>query len=113
MKESYREGPASRSGPESYADDGNVVGVATAGVCAGQLWSSEIIPSVCRSRAGEEKATSPSANHGEPAVDTAESKNLSMHRNFHRENREILLVSATQRGSSTSRDGTVGERLRR
>jgi hypothetical protein len=36
-----------------------------------------------------------------------------MHRNFHRENREILLVSATQRGSSTSRDGTVGERLRR
>jgi hypothetical protein len=113
MRESYREDLASRSGPESYADNGNVVGVATTGVCAGQLWSSEIIPSVCRPRGGEGKARSPSAIFGEPTVDTAESKNLSMHRNFHRENREILLVSATRGGSSTLRGGTVGERLRR
>ena len=35
MKESYREDLASSSGLELYADDGNVVGVATAEVYAG------------------------------------------------------------------------------
>ena len=42
MKESYSEDLASHSGPELYADDGNVVGVATTGVQAGQPLSSEI-----------------------------------------------------------------------
>ena len=102
MKESYREDLASRSGPESYADDGNVMGVATAGVCAGGLLNSEIIPPVCRPHAGEGKATSSSAIHGEPAMDTAESKNPGMHRNFHRENREILLVSTALWESPTT-----------
>ncbi len=32
MKESYSEDLASHTGPELYADDGNVVGVATTGV---------------------------------------------------------------------------------
>ena len=94
MKESYREDLARRSGPESYADGGNAVGVATAGVCAGQLWSSEIITSACRPCGVLGKATSLTALLGEPAVDAAESKTLSMHRNFLRENREILRVSA-------------------
>ena len=35
MKESYSEILARYAGPESYADDGNIVGVATAGVHAG------------------------------------------------------------------------------
>jgi len=35
MKESYSEIIARYAGPESYADDGNIVGVVTAGVHAG------------------------------------------------------------------------------
>jgi hypothetical protein len=35
MKESYGEILATYTGPESYADDGNIVGVATAGVRLG------------------------------------------------------------------------------
>ena len=35
MKESYSEIVAEYAGPESYADDGNIVGVATAGAHAG------------------------------------------------------------------------------
>ena len=42
MKESYGEDLASHSGLEPYADDGNVMGVASARGNAGQLLSSEI-----------------------------------------------------------------------
>ncbi len=35
MKESYSEVVAEHAGPESYADDGNIVGVVTAGVHPG------------------------------------------------------------------------------
>ena len=35
MKESYSEAVAEHAGPESYADGGNIVGVATAGVHSG------------------------------------------------------------------------------
>lgn len=48
MKESYKEDLASNFGLELYADDGNVMGVATAEVYAGKLLSSEIIHSVRR-----------------------------------------------------------------
>ncbi len=58
MKESYRENLASCSGLEPYADDGNVVGVASARGNAGQLSSSEIITSVCRPGPDMGKATS-------------------------------------------------------
>jgi polyhydroxyalkanoate synthesis regulator phasin len=58
MKESYREGLASRSGPESYAGGGNIAGVATAGVRAGQPLSSEITHLACRPRPDKGKATS-------------------------------------------------------
>jgi len=46
MKKSYREDLASNSGLELYADDGNVMGVATTEVVAGKLVSSEINHSV-------------------------------------------------------------------
>lgn len=42
MKESYKEDLANHFGLELYADDGNVVGVATTEVYAGKLTSSEI-----------------------------------------------------------------------
>jgi hypothetical protein len=62
MKESYSENLASYAGPESYADGGDTVGVATAGVHAGQLTQrvpgSEIITPVCRRRPDVRKATS-------------------------------------------------------
>ena len=41
MKESYRENLATYSGLKPYAGDGNIAGVATAGVQSGQLSSSE------------------------------------------------------------------------
>jgi hypothetical protein len=40
MKESYSEALARHAGLESYADDGNIVGVATTGVHAGPVLSS-------------------------------------------------------------------------
>ena len=40
MKESYSEVLARHAGPESYADGGNTVGVATTGVHAGPVLSS-------------------------------------------------------------------------
>ena len=48
MKESYKEDLASNFGLELYADDDNVMGVATAEVYAGKLMSSEINHSVLR-----------------------------------------------------------------
>lgn len=58
MKESYREGVAGHSGLELYADDGDIVGVASAGGRAGQPLSSEIVTSACRPRSDMGKATS-------------------------------------------------------
>ncbi len=49
-----------------------------------------------------EKATSSAPLFGEASVDAAESENLCMRRHPKRENREILLVSAGQRGMFTS-----------
>jgi hypothetical protein len=103
MKESYRENLASYSGLEPYAGGGNIAGVASARGNAGQPLSSEIKTSVCRSCSDREKATSSMPLYGEAATDAAESKNLCMRRHPKRENREILLVSAGQRGTSTSR----------
>lgn len=53
MKESYSEDLASHAGPELYADDGDVVGVATTGVHAGQPSSSDITCLVCRRSAAK------------------------------------------------------------
>jgi hypothetical protein len=102
MQESYREDLASYSGLEPYAGDGNVAGVASARGNAGQPSSSEITTSVCRSCPDLEKATSPLPLCGEAAADAAESENLGMRRHPKRENREILGVSAGQRGMVTA-----------
>ncbi len=48
MRESYGKGLASHPGPESYAGGGDTAGVATAGVRAGWVFSSEIKTSACR-----------------------------------------------------------------
>ena len=48
MKEPYEEELAIRLGPESYAGDGDIAGVARTGVHAGQPLSSEIITATCR-----------------------------------------------------------------
>ena len=93
MKESYRENLASCSGLEPYADDGDIMGVASARGNAGQPLSSEIITSVCRSCPDSEKATSSTPLFGEALTDAAESENLCMRGHPKRENREILLVS--------------------
>ncbi len=102
MKESYREDIASHSGLEPYAGGGNSAGVASERGNAGQLWSSEIITFVCRSCPDLEKATSSLPLVGEAETDTAESENPGMCRHSKRENREILLVSAEQRGMITA-----------
>ncbi len=49
-----------------------------------------------------EKATSSLPFIGEAVTDAAESENLCMRRHSKRENREILLVSAEQRGMLTA-----------
>ena len=111
MKESYSEDLASHSGPELYADDGNVVGVATTGVHAGQPLSSEITCLVRRRSAaiGRQYRT---FRYGKTRSGTTESENLSMRGNSKRENREILLVSIS-RVVISLRGGTVRKRFRR
>ncbi len=111
MKESYSEDLASHAGPELYADDGNVVGVATTGVHAGQPLSSEITCLVCR-RSVAIGRQNRACRQGEIRSGTAESENLSMRGNFKRENREILLVS-TSIVVMSLRGGTVRKRFRR
>ena len=75
MKESYSEDLASYTGPELYADDGNVVGVATTGVHAGQPWSSDITRLVRRRSAviGRQHRV---GRYGKTYWSTAESKTL-------------------------------------
>ena len=108
MKESYREGLASRSGLEPYAGGGNIAGVASARGNAGQPLSSEIITSACRSCPDLEKAISWLPLFGEAATDAAESENLCMRGHPKRENRESLLVSAGHGGMSPA--GRNGQR---
>lgn len=75
MKESYSEDLASSTGPELYADDGNVVGVATTGVHAGQPLSSDITRLVCR-RSAVNGRQYRACRHGKTCSDTTESENL-------------------------------------
>jgi hypothetical protein len=104
MKESYREDPASRSGLDPYAGDGDVAGVASVRGNAGQLLSSEILTFACRSCPDMEKATSSRPLTGQAPTDAAESENLCMRRHPKRENREILLASIGRR-SNARRNG--------
>ncbi len=93
MKESYREGLASHSGPESCAGGGNIPGEALTGVHTGQLLSSESPSPACRPDSLQGKATPEAPLNCEVPEDAAESKNLRMCGNSMHENREAPSVS--------------------
>jgi hypothetical protein len=93
MKESYSEDLASHAGPELYAGDGNIAGVATTGVHAGQVLSSENRNFRVPTLSGLWEGDIMLCVYGERSMDTAESKTLCMYGNSKRENREIPSVS--------------------
>ena len=93
MKESYSEDLASHAGPELYAGDGNIAGVATTGVHAGQVLSSENWSFRVPTLSGLWEGNIVLCDHGEWSTDTAESKTLCMYGNSNRENRENPSVS--------------------
>jgi len=103
MKEPYGKGPASHPGPEPYADNGNIVGVAwTRGTRRPAMEFRNhhfCVPTLyCH---GE--GNMGSHGTGERLHDAAESKTLSMCENSKRENREILLASVGQCGMPAAR----------
>jgi len=89
MKESYSEVLARHAGPESYADRGNTLGVATAGVHTGTVLSSvnNFIP--CADVVPVAEGNIVRASDGKHDTSTAESKTCCMYGNSKRENREI------------------------
>ena len=95
MKESYKEDLANHFGHESYADDGNVVGVATAVGYAGKLLSSVPHPYQVPTLSVLREGNMFHCDIGKRWNGSAETKNLSMRRNFNRENREIPEISAS------------------
>jgi hypothetical protein len=95
MKESYGEDLASHTDPESctVAREGGCE--ALTGACAGELLSREIMQI-----RGADAVTAGGRQHlmprsGKRYGDPARSKNLSMHRNTSRENREIPCLPVT------------------
>ena len=92
MKESYGEVLARHAGTESYADRGNTLGVATAGVHAGPVLSSvnRFIPCADVVQAAEGNIVR--AYDGKHDSSTAESKTWCMCGNSKRENREVPSV---------------------
>jgi RNA-directed DNA polymerase len=88
MKESYGEGLASHTGPESWACRRKAADQALTGVHAGQPLSSEISPPGRRRRMRKRKATSDAAI-SESCSGPAESKTLRMRGNSLHGNREI------------------------
>ncbi len=93
MKESYSEVLARHAGPESYADRGNTLGVATAGVHAGPATQrvpgsvNRFIP--CADVVQTAEGNIVRAFDGKRETSTAESKTWCMYGNSKRENREI------------------------
>ena len=92
IKESYSEDLASHAGPELYAGGGNIAGVATTGVHAGQVLSSENRNFRVPTLSGLWEGNIVPRADGERGTDTAESKTLCMYGNSKRENREIPLA---------------------
>ena len=92
MKESYSEALARHAGPESYADRGNTVGVATTGVHAGPVLSSvnRFIP--CADVVQTAEGNIARASDGKHVASTAESKAWCVYGNSRRENREVPSV---------------------
>ncbi len=110
MKESYSEVLARHAGPESYADRGNTLGVATAGVHAGPVLSSvnSFIP--CADVVQVAEGNIVRAYDGKRKTSTAESKTWCMYGNSKRENREIPTAPWRQRRgrSANLTEGTAG-----
>lgn len=92
MKESYSEVLARHADPESYADGGNIVGVATAGVHAGPVLSSVTVSIPCADVIQTAEGNIAGAQDGKHRASTAESKTWRMYGNSRRENREIPSV---------------------
>jgi RNA-directed DNA polymerase len=89
MKESYGEDLASHTDPESCTVAREGGREALTGVCAGELWSREIIRVQGADAVSVCGRLHPMPRQGERYGDPARSENLSMHRTTSRENREI------------------------
>ena len=97
MRESYSEDLASHAGPELYAGDGNIAGVATTGVRTGPVLSSEMRVSRVPTQSGMWEGNIARRATGKRREDTAESKTWCMYGNSKRENRESPWVSLDKR----------------
>ena len=89
MKESYGEGPASHTGPESCADGRKSAGEALTGEHAGQPLSSEITLIGMPTPSPEGEGHTPGGASREPPSDPAESQTLRMRGRSKHGNREI------------------------
>jgi hypothetical protein len=108
MKESYSEDLASHAGPESYAGDGNIAGVALARGTRRPAIELRNHPFRAPKSYAGRKATPDASLSARRASGTAESETLCMCGNSKRENREVPRVSNVSRHI-----GTAGKRLRR
>jgi hypothetical protein len=100
MEESYGEGPATHTGPESCADVREGNGEVLTGVRAGRAWSSENATSRAPTHLGVCGRQYLGRRSRLTVWGPAEPKNLSMHGNTSRENREVFCSPAV--------DGVVG-----
>ena len=89
MQESYGEGPATHTGPESCADDREVGGEVLTGVRAGQGWSFESVKPRAPTYFGAYGRQHRHHREREMVQGPAEPKNLRMYGNTSRENREV------------------------
>lgn len=103
MQESYGEDLASHTGPESCANARKGGGEALTGACAGELLSREIklVRGADAVLAGGRLHAVP--REGERYRNLARSKNLCMHRNISRENRDVPCLPVQH--STTGRVG--------
>ena len=90
MKESYKEFLARNFGPESYADQGNLLGVATAGVQLGRVIEFRNPQQFVRRHPGTIGRQHVGDRHGEISHGTTESKTSCMAGNSKHENRDSL-----------------------
>jgi len=97
MKESHREGPASRPDPESCTGDRKAAGEALTGAHTGQPSSCEITNFGVPTLLAHAEGNTVCGDHGEPLADPAQSKTLSMCGNSLRGNREIPSTPAAGR----------------
>ena len=107
MKESYGEGLASHTGPESCAGTGNRDREALTGVRAGQVSSRESNFDWGANAVGESGRQHSLDRHREIRWDPARSKTLCMYGNTSHGNREILrspLVDGTSGRAEKSKD---------